>query len=736
MVVNNPKPYSGERSRRAYTFADFTLDVLSGTLRGGDQHMDLRPQSFQVLVHLVERPGSLVTREELMEAVWPDVAVGDESLTRCIADIRKTLADEDQRIIRTVPRRGYVFAVPVTPVVELPIQPVLEALTRKHGRRKHVIAVLLGGLVLLAVVLTFWHMSRSSGLNDQQLAMPLITLPGASRYPSFSPEGDRVVFAWTDREQGNSDVYVQQIGAGAQVRLTTAGSGYNPVWSPDGKWIAFLRRHSDDSSTNDIRLIPALGGLERKLAEIRVPDTYFVIPPYLTWCPDSTCVAATDSPGEKQPPRLWLISVDTGDKRPLTQSGETADTNPMISPDRHWLVFRRQMNGSRLGALYELPLGPGLRAAGEAKQLTELNLDAGYPAWVPGTKEILFSTDASEARGNLWRIAVAGEGAVAHRLPFVGDDGMMPIVSQGSAGRRTRLIYVRSFQDSNIWRILTTGPGASTLISPNVAIASSRRDSTPQLSPDGRRVAFASDRSGRWEIWLADPDGSNPIQLTSLGTASGAPCWSPDGLTIVFQSASPDGDNDVYGIPAAGGKARKLAPHSANSTRPSFSRDGKWIYFTSTRSGDRQIWKIPATGGDPIQVSHNGAFAAFESPDGAYVYYNQTMDTPSPLWRVPASGGAASKILDGVVLGAFAVLDRGIYYIDRPSGKSSLLYLERPSGETRLQYFDLATRKSMTVAHDLGDVFLGLTATRDGRTILYSRVDSSLDELMLVENFR
>ena len=112
------------------------------------------------------------------------------------------------------------------------------------------------------------------------------------------------------------------------------------------------------------------------------------------------------------------------------------------------------------------------------------------------------------------------------------------------------------------------------------------------------------------------------------------------------------------------------------------------------------------------------------------------MDTPSPLWRVPTSGGVAVKILDGVVLGAFAVLDRGIYYIDRPAGGGGILNIDRPAGTTRLQYFDLATRRSTTVARNLGNVYLGLTASPDGRRIFYSRVDSSVDDLMLVENFR
>jgi hypothetical protein len=136
---------------------------------------------------------------------------------------------------------------------------------------------------------------------------------------------------------------------------------------------------------------------------------------------------------------------------------------------------------------------------------------------------------------------------------------------------------------------------------------------------------------------------------------------------------------------------------------------------------------------DLFQLEPN---APLESPDGAHLYYVQSVFTPGSLWRMPTSGGVPVKILEGVVLGNFAVLERGIYYIDRPSGKEGIYWVDRPSGETRLQYFDLATRRSTTVARNLGNVDTPLTVSADGRTILYPRVDSSIDDLMLVENFR
>src|SRR5258706_3633108 len=124
-------------------FADFTLDPREGILRRLDAEIDLRSKSFEVLIYIVERRGHLVTRDELMQAIWPDVAVNDESLTRCIADIRKALCDERQRFIRTVPRRGYIFAGPVTtPVVEFPHPPTpktLPVLPRSGDRHRSVL---------------------------------------------------------------------------------------------------------------------------------------------------------------------------------------------------------------------------------------------------------------------------------------------------------------------------------------------------------------------------------------------------------------------------------------------------------------------------------------------------------------------------------------------------------------------------------------------------------------------
>jgi Tol biopolymer transport system component len=155
------------------------------------------------------------------------------------------------------------------------------------------------------------------------------------------------------------------IGSGTPLQLThDPGKDYNLVWSPDGRSIAFLRGQPQ-AGKSELRLIPSLGGPERRVTEIRVGNAS-VWPPYLAWCPESNCLVVTDSPGEGKPAALFVVSLETGEKRQLThpQSLEPGDTNPAVSPDGSWLVFRRNASGPFTGGLYRLPLGRGVTAAG------------------------------------------------------------------------------------------------------------------------------------------------------------------------------------------------------------------------------------------------------------------------------------------------------------------------------------------------------------------------------------
>ena len=553
-------------------------------------------------------------------------------------------------------------------------------------------------------------------------AMPIVSLPGMTRSPSFSPDGGQIAFSWAGPDSVNSDIYVQQIGVGSPVRRTTdPRTDFSPSWSPDGKSIAYFRGDVRGGSPHELRLLPPLGGPERTLAEIRPRG--FLRTPTLGWCPDSTCIVLTDSPGEGLPDALFVVSLDTGEKRQLTRPDASmfADSNPAVSPNGRWLVFRRE-SAPFNGELMLLALGPGLTTTGEPRRLTTATFPAFDPQWMPDSTEILFSAKAA-----LWRLRITGD-SQPQRLPFVGDDGLTPVVSRPTADRPSRLAYIRSYSDTNIWRVDTPGPGAPASSPPSLAIASTRHDSIPHYWPGGARVTFISNQSGEGEVWTADVTGANAARITSMGGGSGWPRWSPDGKSIAFHS-NPQGNAEIFVVPADGGKPRNLTNHASVDTFASFSRDGRWVYFTSTRAGQgTTIWKVPAAGGPAVQVSERTGSWSIESPDGNDVYFVDSFDSTRPgiLWRVPVGGGSGVKITEGVSGSLLDVIDTGVYYIDRAAGAA------------RLQYFELASGKTITVTDKLGNVpgSSGLTVSRDGRLILFSRIDSSLNDLMLVENFR
>jgi len=297
------------------------------------------------------------------------------------------------------------------------------------------------------------------------------------------------------------------------------------------------------------------------------------------------------------------------------------------------------------------------------------------------------------------------------------------------SGPRRRLVYSWGFSDTNIWRIELLGPTQAA--SRSALISSSRIDSMPEYSPDGKRVSFTSNRSGRAEIWTCHSDGSNCVQVTSLEEPNRFDQrWSPDGKYVIFNSASA-GQSYLYVVGAEGGKAQRLATGASSDSRGSWSRDGRWIYFTSLRTGQYQVWKIPWTPGagresEAVQVTQKGGLFAMESPDGRHVYYANSRANPG-LWRVPAQRGEEIQVLPALDdPGSFAVAERGIYFMP-----------PRNADRTHpIQFLEFATGKTFPVVTIDKPMGPRLAVSPDGRSLLYHQVDQQSRDLMLVENFR
>jgi Tol biopolymer transport system component/serine/threonine protein kinase len=598
---------------------------------------------------------------------------------------------------------------------------------RRLGWAAALLAVTAGG----AGALWFFR-PTTKAIETPLAAVPLTTYPGFQGQPSLSPDGNQVAFVWNGEKQDNLDIYVKLIGtAGTALRLTTdPARDYSPAWSPDGRYIAFLRDLANGKSA--VLLVSALGGPERKIAEVYSRGSVSIaLPgPYLSWLPDGNSLVFSDRVAStKDPFALFLLSIDTGERRRLTSPPDQmlGDSGPTISPDGRMLAFARVIDAG-VSALYLLAFPGSLKSLGEVKRLTFGNQGVTTPVWTADGHEIVFA-DWS-AGSSLWRVAASsstGQPAEPRRLASLGTNIDHPAISPHG----NRLAYAHEIFHTSIVRIAAPGAGGN---SPNAAgtlrllISSSRDDDSPQFSPDGKRIAFVSARSGNAEVWVCNSDGSNAVQLTSFGGPFvTTPRWSSDGERIAFDSNA-SGGFDIWVVAATGGKAQRMTTHPANDGNPSWSHDGRWIYFDSARTGVQQVFKLPANGGDAIQMTQDGGFAPLESPDGKYLYYTKALAATS-LWKIPNEGGQATKILDGLNnYISLAIVNNGLYFVPR----------EKP---TSIRFLSFATNQIKPVADfqkpiEVGPQGGGVSVSPDGRWILCTQVDQAGGELMLVENFR
>jgi len=714
---------------RVIKFGVFEVDLDQGEVRKSGLKLRLRGQPFQVLSILLERPGEVVTREEFQQRLWTndDTFVDFEhGLNAIVNRLREVLGDspENPRFIETVPRRGYRWMLPV----EGKEDRLIPAMPRHRWRWLPLAAVLLLGIGLSAGVLRLVRSSAKSS-TPALTSVPLTALPGHESEPSFSPDGNQVAFTRSEESESKSHIYVKLIGtSGPPLQLTNGPTrDGSPVWSPDGRFIAFLRDLQDRMA---ILLVPALGGPERKIAET---CPFGVFGPYLAWSHDGNFLVTSHKDSPKEPAALFVVAIDTGEKHRLTSpppavSIMSGDSNPAFSPDGRTLAFIR--TSDLRTELYLLPVSDALQPVGEAKRIPLLKGWA--PAWTEDGHEIVYL----EPGQGLWRIGVSGSDSPSGepaRLPF-GDNAFDPAISR----RGHRLAYSNhNVHPSSIWR-MATPVGRSVRDGTRVGsfnrsfISSTQNDGAPQFSPDGKRIAFVSGRSGHTEIWVCNSDGSSPVPLTSFqGPAVTTPRWSPDGKRIAFDSDAA-GEYDIWAIGADGGKPVRMTTHPANDGDPSWSHDGRWIYFDSARTGEPQVWKMPADGGEAIQLTWDGGSTPLESPDGKFLYYTKKIT----LWRVPLGGGQPAKVLEGLRSYLnLAIVDKGIYFVPEQNGHSL----------SSIEFLDLHTNQIRRIASfglersvgsgDLADDS-GLAVSPDGQWILYTQVDQGGAELRLVENFR
>jgi eukaryotic-like serine/threonine-protein kinase len=623
------------------------------------------------------------------------------------------------------------------------------ATRERRSRRRAAVAVV--ALVALGVAGGLRLRSRASLLPPPAAmrVVQLTSLNGLEVAPTFSPDGTQVAFSWNGEREDNSDIYLKTVGSSDVRRLTTDPAADTlPVWSPDGKEIAFLRDHPG-GGTNVYSVLPS-GGAERKLADFRIgggPSAR------IAWSPDQRWIVGRPDMSEDLARNgnwaLYLIPLGSGTPRRLTEAkAPDIDLAPSFSPDGLHLAYLACVNFSghscgvkvlELGADY-MPAGRPRHLA-NARQLRSI-------AWSRDGASVVYDTN-TRGSWELWRVSVDG-GAEPERLEMAGDHSRQPAIAPAG----DRLAFERASQGLSVYKLRARGE-------PEPILVSTAWDYNPQFSPDGRRIAFSSGRSGDVEeIWLASADGSGARQLThGPGTRQTLPAWSPDGRQTAFESTDANARADIWVIPADGGIPRQVTTDPGEENSPVWSRDGRRIYFLSDREGAglrgrRDTWQVPSEGGPSKRVTEGGSSpVVFESIDGKALIYQgrivyESTDVKSyptfgdsPLLAVPIAGGTPRQVLPCVRFLSWAVVNTGVYY--SPCGNrrvrdqsNGFVQTWPPGSQIPIQVLDPSTGRVRV----LGSVKAPFEPNRlavspDGKTVLVHR-NTTTSDLMLIENFR
>ena len=486
-------------------------------------------------------------------------------------------------------------------------------------------------------------------------AVPFTAYPGRELYPDFSPDGEQVVFCWNGENQDNSDIYVKSFESDAPVRLTShAAADRFPAWSPDGRWIAFERWEGGEGS---LLLIPSVGGTERKLTSLSNGAIFAKS----AWLPDSTGLIVADG----TPRSVFLVSIETGERRKLVAGEDVGPLgrDPVLSLDGQTLAFGggepmdRRIYLLDLGADFQ-PIAPPRMIGSKGLGLTRLL------AWAPDGGSFLVDTTTRAWTVELGRVTLA-EPDRLQTFAFAGPNTGRAAVSPATG----RLVFAK---EHKVWNLAVLRRSAA---KPDVwefgsFPSSSQLDAAPQFSPDGKQLAFESDRSGNYGIWISDADGSNARELSVAdGRHSGMPRWSPDGRRVSFDTQA-SGNFDLEVMNSAGGSPLRLTDDPVNEHTASWSADGNWVYFGSDRIGRQEVFRMPATGGEPERITEGGGSVPLESPDGRFVYYLEdglVFQGSSPLWKVPVGGGEKSLVAESVWERNYALGQGGVYFIEPPA---------------------------------------------------------------------
>lgn len=576
----DPRP--SDRLRIGDRVVDIPLREIAPVDGGEPVRVTLK--SLGVLMVLVAHAGRLVSREALLEWVWPDTLPTDDVVTQAITQLRRALGDERgrARAIETLPKQGYRLVAPIEWLVDAPVPEPESALpgtasasspTATGPRRRWpwlaAAAVALVPGLFVAARMFEWRppaapaamLPSSSPTTAERLEFQRIaSMPAAEERPSLSPDGALVVYTRSVNKGASATLMLQTSTATPPRALTEAVPGHYdlmPAWSPDGREIAFVRSGPDRCL---VMAIPAAGGSARELGECIDGESHPV-----AWYPDGKALVGARKNGYSirtgVDKALYRMALDRGrwERIPYARAPTDEDLSPVVSPDGRWIAFQRNVS---LADLWRIPVG-----GGTPERLTDLRTNIYGLAWTPDSRGLLF-TRYRDGKVVLSTLDL-GSGRITDH-PGGESSFMFPSVSAGDGTVAFEVENMRS-----IARRLALGDGASALGRSEVLFDSTGSNLLPSIAPDGRQALFVSDRTGDMRLWWQDT--TRPDTLRSFEGFIPLPrhpvMWHPDSRRALAIGRPPGGKTGIYEIEPARGRMTRLAAPDGDPVHVAYHPD-------------------------------------------------------------------------------------------------------------------------------------------------------------------
>ena len=694
--------------RSKLRFSLFEVDVAAGEISKRGVPLPVQEKPFQILALLLERPGEVVTREELQKRLWPNGTFVDfdKGLNTAIKKLRQVLGDSADTpvFIETLPRKGYRFIAPmhsngmdsarhVSSIPPTGSHSTYQAAgTRKYWYLAFAAFFLAAGLVLLK----YDKFSHKPVLDLQNTELTELTNNGKVREMAISPDGLSLAYA---RNEGlEQSLWLKRINSEIETQLLTADtvnfSGME--FSPDGHFLYFVRSEKSNPVFSYLCRIPAEGGTVEQL--IRDADTP------VSFSPDATQLVYTRGYPRRKIFEVRVANVDgSGDHLLATVAGnEVFDSGPAWSPRDDSIAVSAHLTGQpRRFALYLISFSKATQT-----ELYSSTGAIGRPLWMEGGRELIVTLeDLNSHRGQLWTISISsGE---AHRVTndLTDYDSAIDLTPDGK-----RLAVIANGAVSNLWIA-----GATDLSHPSqITSGEPALYSVRELS-DRRLIAMGGG------AWIMNKDGSNRVPVRSLNN----PEWIEPCGRFLLAVTSTNGEKVLTRVADDGSNVTALT--SGDVLFPACSADGQFAYYLNGVHPEK-IRKISVVDGSISEIADVLGDSLFGnivvSPDGKYLAYPYQQYSPPVVELAVIPSGGGTPISKFQVPGFLGTLrwspdGRALHYVLTSNGASNIW--DQPLS---------ALKPKQLTQFNSGEIF-DFSWTADHEHILMTRGQSKRDVVLL-----